>query len=137
MTLASLEADRLSCLPGARGSQATGMALRQGLGLGLGWSLECRCAAPGSVFLPHCCVIEIQTKSRQNCSTQRIPQSNKIIYIYIYIWYPPQGPTFLKNSLVFAVCSTLFWALGRAMKKTHFQGRSGSFRLDLNRFNPI
>ena len=54
------------------------------------------------------------------------------IHIYIYVWYPPpfQGPTFLMNSLVFAVLSTLFWALGRAMKKKHFQGRSGSFRLD-------
>ena len=65
-------------------------------------------------------------------------KTNEQINIYIYIWYPPpQGPTFLKNSVVFAVCSTLFWALARAMKKKHFQGRFGSFRLDLFRLKPI
>ena len=35
------------------------------------------------------------------------------VYIHLYIWYPPpQGPTCLKNSLVFAVYSTLFGLWG-------------------------
>ena len=43
------------------------------------------------------------------------------IYIYIYIYtyiciVPPHGSTFLDNSLVCAVCSAVFEALGKAAK---------------------
>ena len=60
------------------------------------------------------------------------------LYVYIYIYMVPPPGTYLFEEFT-GICSvfTLLWALGRAMKKKHFQGRSGSFRLDLNRFKPI
>ena len=52
--------------------------------------------------------------------TQLCPEYRYIhIYIYIIIWYPPDGSTILRKSLEYEVFSAifLFWGYGKAAKR--------------------